>query len=401
LKALAAQTSQRTAHLQRPSGSTKTAADLNEPTKWFMSDLTQFKHIMKEVERGLEKWEKEKAACISQLRELESDLLKGSTRKEEIERFSKASKDTEFARMLKQRMLSPDHLETQAQLRRDVRTIRSRIQQLEEYVQTSKKKLNSLKNGRPSLKPPSLDTINRTYRNIDAAIDQEEDDLASLAERVAQLELSSKAAPLLSFSASTRDRRLPDRGAQRVGREVTPNIAASTAAALNAERSAQKLKKALLSARKEPLLNTKAVDAVPPERELQARKALLESGSGLSLGAAFSAGLNGGVVPSTPSYAASPGWSLPPFTLDSSPTTGLGGGRNRGPREKQHAKPIQLHQGAKPVLPPPPAGFSWGPVPIIQPKTTISIFAGIGDGRGKAKDEKGLGDSWVADGFEK
>ena len=102
-----------------------------------MSDLTQFKHIMKDVERGLEKWEREKATCIVQLRELESDLLKGkyfifvkgmhvdestgSTRQEEIERFSKASKDTEFARMLKQRMLSPDHLETQAQLRRDVR----------------------------------------------------------------------------------------------------------------------------------------------------------------------------------------------------------------------------------------------------------------------------------------
>lgn len=46
---------------------------------------------------------------------------KGSTREEEVERFSKASKDAEFARMLKQRNLSPDHLETQAQLRRDIR----------------------------------------------------------------------------------------------------------------------------------------------------------------------------------------------------------------------------------------------------------------------------------------
>ncbi len=45
----------------------------------------------------------------------------GTTRKEEIERFSKASKDTDFARMLKARILNPDHLETQSQLRREIR----------------------------------------------------------------------------------------------------------------------------------------------------------------------------------------------------------------------------------------------------------------------------------------
>ena len=42
-----------------------------------MSDLTQFKHIMKEVERELQKWQAEKATCVSYLRELESDMLKG------------------------------------------------------------------------------------------------------------------------------------------------------------------------------------------------------------------------------------------------------------------------------------------------------------------------------------
>ena len=267
-----------------------------------------------------------------------------------------------------------------------------------------------------------MDTINRTYRNIDIAIDQEEEDVSNLAERLATLEVSSKS-PLVSFSASTRDRRLPDRN-QRVGREVTPNIAASTAAALNAERSAQKLKRALLNVRKQPLLNTKAVDAAPPERELRTpRKPLLAPGSGVDVGAAFAAGLQGGfpalagstpikTEPSSPEFQWTPpppgsipppSWSLPPFELEGgSPLAGLGGSRSRGPREKQHAKPIQMHrETAKPPPPPPPAGFSWGPVPVIQPKNTISIFAGIGDSKGKAKEEpsNGLGGSWVADGF--
>lgn len=42
-------------------------------------------------------------------------------RKEEIERFSKASNDAEFAKMMKSRTLDPEHLEIQTQLRRGIR----------------------------------------------------------------------------------------------------------------------------------------------------------------------------------------------------------------------------------------------------------------------------------------
>lgn len=42
-------------------------------------------------------------------------------RKEEVVRFSKASNDAEFTKMLKGRTLGPEHLETQTQLRRGIR----------------------------------------------------------------------------------------------------------------------------------------------------------------------------------------------------------------------------------------------------------------------------------------
>lgn len=48
-------------------------------------------------------------------------MLVATMRKEEIVRFSKASTDAEFSKMLKARTLSPDHLETQLQLRRSIR----------------------------------------------------------------------------------------------------------------------------------------------------------------------------------------------------------------------------------------------------------------------------------------
>ncbi|KAI0648862.1 hypothetical protein C8Q79DRAFT_1064942 [Trametes meyenii] len=426
LKALATRAGARAAQLNKPGTGNKMAEDLVDPTKWIMGDLPQFKQIMKEVEHELGKWEKDKATYISYIRELESDMLKATTRKEEITRFSRASQDVEFARMLKARTLNPDHLETQAQLRRDIRTIRGRIQQLEDHIQASKKKLNSAKSGKPGLKPPSLDTINRTYRNIDLAIEQEEEDVSTLADRVAQIDMASSSWGALSFSsASTRDKRLPDRN-QRVGREVTPNIAASTAAALNAERSAQKLKRALLKVRKEPLLNTKAVDARPPEREARiARKPLLAPDSGLGLGAAFAAGMHNGfppalgpvpgiappvwVPPPPGAFGASLAWSIPP-PIQFDPGSPLGGGVMRGGGSRAHLKSAHAHQAPalKPPPPPPPVGFSWGPLPKVMPKQTISIFSELGSSKGSPQDEadaavkeeeKELGASWIADEF--
>ncbi|KAF8882536.1 hypothetical protein BD779DRAFT_918412, partial [Infundibulicybe gibba] len=107
---------------------------------------------------------------------------------------------------------------------------------------------------------PSLDTINRTYRNIDIAVQQQADEVSALASRLAKLNVTS-----LSLSnsgpttpaAAARDPRLPDSVSRRPY-NVTPHVAITTAAALNAERSAQRLKRALLVVRTEPLLNTAA-----------------------------------------------------------------------------------------------------------------------------------------------
>lgn len=45
----------------------------------------------------------------------------GTTRKEEIIRFGKATSTAEFSKMMKSRTLGPEHLETQIKLRRQMR----------------------------------------------------------------------------------------------------------------------------------------------------------------------------------------------------------------------------------------------------------------------------------------
>ena len=55
----------------------KTSQDLADVSKWALADLPQFKQMMKEVEREFQKWEESKTTCVSYLRELESNMLRG------------------------------------------------------------------------------------------------------------------------------------------------------------------------------------------------------------------------------------------------------------------------------------------------------------------------------------
>jgi nucleoporin NUP159 len=191
-------------------------------------------------------------ASSQALNRLESGMLKATTRREEVNRFAEAKRDGDFSKMLNSRTLGPDHLEAQKQLRSGINLVRDRIEKLEAHLAASKAKLNRAKTERAGLKAPSLDTINRTCRNIDLAIDNQMKEVHILKSRLSVLEIGSPPA-----NSSPRDARLPDPVSRRPF-NVTPHVAFTTAAALNAERSAQKFKHALLAARSEPLLNKTA-----------------------------------------------------------------------------------------------------------------------------------------------
>ncbi|KAK0502059.1 hypothetical protein EDD18DRAFT_1426646 [Armillaria luteobubalina] len=105
---------------------------------------------------------------------------------------------------------------------------------------------------------PSSDTVNRTYRNIDIAIQQERDVIDHLGQKLSRIDLNAPC----SF-VSKRDPRLPEPPSRPCA--IPPHAAVTTAAALNfAERSTQKLKRALLGLRKESLLNQPKANAPTP-----------------------------------------------------------------------------------------------------------------------------------------
>lgn len=158
-------------------------------------------------------------------------------------------------------------------------------------------------------------------------------------------------------SSPLRDKRLPDREiVSRRARDVTPNVAATTAAALNAERFAHKLKDALLKVRQEPLLNTTAsVAPVAPK----AFEAIQKPGGAMNL-----EGLHVQLTPSSP-----------PAGVGNSPPQAHGGRRSSGSRTRTHGQSVPLNRsggsGSR-RSPSPAAGFDWGPLPSVKPMASLA-----------------------------
>ncbi len=216
--------------------------------------------------------------------------------------------------------------------------------------------------------------MNRTYRNIDLAIEDQTERIATLVSRVAKLNLSpletgSFHSPARrntrgrfslnddddGHSATSNDGKRSWSGHALYRPDVTPSIAASTAAALNAERSAQRLKLALSRARTAPLLNTQAVEPALPAPSLDNLQRSLASSSGQLASVSF---------PTND--------SLEFDDLDSDAAQASSAElRTARQRKSSHQKSVQLgrtHQRVPSTI----TSFDWGPMPAPKPMTQLS-----------------------------
>jgi nucleoporin NUP159 len=169
------------------------------------------------------------------------------------------------------------------------------------------------------------------------AIEQQVVEVVNLASRMAKLDWT--------LNTTITDMDLPETNSAL---DITPRVAAATAAALNAERITQKMKMALLN-RKETSLNTKVASAVTFEITKQNGMAHVPLGSDLL-----------SLRPSQPQTSLQSQSSLPKRRK-----AGSGG-------VKHHSKPILL-KGSLAVASTLTPSFDWGPLPSITPMTTISV----------------------------
>lgn len=204
-----------------------------------------------------------------------------------------------------------------------------------------------------------MDTINRTYHNIDIAINYQADQVALLTFRLKQLESPSNK---LSSHPSTRDSRLPD---LKRPYSTPQSVLSAAANALNGERSAAKLKSALLSVRQQPLLNTTAVMAPAAPIAFTPPKKPLVEGEPQSPSLWFNLELF-----SPSEFVESPAWN--PAAFDESQPHDLGP-RRRGGRKHGFAKktPNSSPSPSISAHSPAAAGFDWGPLPTVAPKKSL------------------------------
>ncbi|KAI6108861.1 hypothetical protein EV401DRAFT_402739 [Pisolithus croceorrhizus] len=373
LQTLATAASQKAANLRKSSGIVHTQIDLLDSDRWVVGDIKEYGRVLLSVQDDIRALQEQRVVLRRMLQELDGCMLKAITKQEEIIRFDKARTDAEFAKMLKVRTLGPEYLEVQTQDQiYFLQAIRDRVQKLEDHLQASKRKLQEFKTGKPRFRPPSIDTINRTLRNIDLAIGQQQREVDELLRRINTLDISSASD---GVSSSSREKCLVVSQTKRSW-NVTPNVAASTAAALNAERAAQKLKRALLASRDSPLLNSGAkvttskltsfrtpqkTSAVKPEKETPA-----PGGGPFSLPA----------MPMMTLPSALPTWSpASPSDIGDSPSQNTLPSRHRG-STKHHQKPIALKKSNGSLLTGATAGtlsFDWGPVQPIKPMTSLAF----------------------------
>lgn len=346
---MAADAGEQLKKLNGPVGGPRRKEDLGDPAKWSLGDLVLFGRTLVTFSKDLTELKAARNKERQLAKELRASMLKANTRKEEIARFSKAQSDPEFAKMLKTRTLGPEHLETQTNLRRNLRAVRDRVQALEDNLNALKKKLSQQKSGQVSMRPPTLDVLNRTYRNIDLAINDDRQLIDDLVARMANVNFNdAKSRSAKLKDVNRRDSRLPDPQARPLN--VTPSVAVTTAAALNAERSAARLKRALLAARPEPLLNKTASRAPAPP-------------------AVFQTPQKPGATPRTPAFdpqdAAWASFGEDKFSPQT-PTPTLRRGAGSGVRRHQ---PSPVVKKAPMATPSPPPNFNWGPLP--PPRTPM------------------------------
>lgn len=246
------------------------------------------------------------------LAEIKSLGLKAEAKREEGERYIRALVDPVYANSVRTRELGPAHVENQMKLRNMVTSVRDSLRALEDHLALIKRKVQDEKMGRTAMKAPSLDSIQRSIRNISAGIGVKIFDLDELHTSFDMLARHSRGDRSITPSASI-PRYESGLGAFNVSsmssslsldsRTKQPHQAVT--GALESKRSSARLAAAWTAAHKKPIFNRSAAK----EKKVDEQKAKSYEIGDLQMSFAkgpVSLGKRASPAPPTPAAAAPP-----------------------------------------------------------------------------------------------
>ncbi|OCF34018.1 hypothetical protein I316_04364 [Kwoniella heveanensis BCC8398] len=125
------------------------------------------------------------------LAEVQSRMSKTDMKVSQAEKFLKARRDPTFARIMQVQELSPEQSASQNRLRKAVQITESRLEELESSINGLRRKAERHEQGRGDSQPPALERVQRSVRNIDAAIRDRQQTIDDLARRIGGMRLAS------------------------------------------------------------------------------------------------------------------------------------------------------------------------------------------------------------------
>ncbi|PVF95894.1 hypothetical protein CPB86DRAFT_737916 [Serendipita vermifera] len=156
--------------------------DGSTPQPWSME---AFKRIVNEVEEHLISFTDRFFELQKRLNDLQSLALRGEMKREEVARYLKARQNPEFMeKFIKPRTLGPEHTENQLKLRKGIQLQTERLDELDGQMRRLKKKVENHKAGKPTARPPSLESVRTIIRNLDLYLLEANKKLAVLNKRI-------------------------------------------------------------------------------------------------------------------------------------------------------------------------------------------------------------------------
>ncbi|EIW68597.1 hypothetical protein TREMEDRAFT_74106 [Tremella mesenterica DSM 1558] len=149
------------------------------------SSLDQVKDVVEQLSERLETLRNEEGDVSVELGLLQAGMLRSDMRVGQAEKFLKARQDPAFASAMQVRELNPQQSEAQIRVRKSVQNAEHRLDELESLIAGLKRK------DRHSISTPALERVQRSVRNVDAAIRSRQETIEDLSHRISSMRLNT------------------------------------------------------------------------------------------------------------------------------------------------------------------------------------------------------------------
>nr|XP_018265939.1 uncharacterized protein I303_02316 [Kwoniella dejecticola CBS 10117]OBR88097.1 hypothetical protein I303_02316 [Kwoniella dejecticola CBS 10117] len=195
------------------------------------SSITQLTSIVEELSRELKELRNDDNGAELKLAELQSRMLKTDMKTGQADKFLKARHDPSFAKVMQVKDLSPEQAASQTTLRKAVQVAESKIEDLDASITGLRRRAEQREQGKATSQQPALERVQRSVRNIDAAIRDRQQTIDELARRIGGIGIQS---PSKSGSPAALTRNTPRKST------VMPSVPASKSADLDATEEIMK-----------------------------------------------------------------------------------------------------------------------------------------------------------------